>query len=200
MEQIAAEQAAFTLMKESHNGSDISRRYNSLTIDEQKQVFTEMKNLKFSGDTMSLFGNVELFDSNHDGRMDDATAVTKDGVRHDVYNPPTTSGPFNFGDNGIAPPIKSSTESAHRADSVMPTGNGDRTVAGRKSQEDIVSEQVERTGADVLRRGTDIAVQELFRSVGSGGRGPSVGERIGERVSHEGISGAERVLHDVLRR
>lgn len=86
MEQNNAEQAAFTLMSEASHGQDISRRYNALTSDEQKQVFSEMKNLQMNPETSRLFGSVDLFDSNDDGRMEDARWVGKNGITRDVYD------------------------------------------------------------------------------------------------------------------
>lgn len=87
MEQHNAEQAAFTMMSEASHGQDISRRYNSLSSDEQKQVFSEMKNLQMNNETSKLFGNIDLFDSNNDGRMDDAKWAGRNGITRDVYDP-----------------------------------------------------------------------------------------------------------------
>lgn len=86
MEQQSAEHAAFTMLSEASRGQDISRRYNSLTSEEQKQVFTEMKSLQMNSETSKLFGNVDLFDSNQDGRMDDARWASRNGITRDVYD------------------------------------------------------------------------------------------------------------------
>lgn len=86
MDNQSAESAAFTMMSEASHGQDISRRYNSLTSDEQKQVFSEMKNLQMNPETSRLFGNVDLFDSNTDGRMDDARWAGRNGITRDVYD------------------------------------------------------------------------------------------------------------------
>jgi hypothetical protein len=86
MNEVSAEQAAFTLMATARGGEDISARYNSLNIDEQRQVFSQMKNLQQDSQTMHLFGNIELIDINNDGRMDDARVALKGGGERDVYN------------------------------------------------------------------------------------------------------------------
>ncbi|MBK9141191.1 MAG: hypothetical protein IPM23_01745 [Candidatus Melainabacteria bacterium] len=83
--RINAGDAAFTLMSEARGGEDISRRYNSLSPAEQRDVFAEMKGLQSADDTMALFGNVELVDNDRDGIMDDARAM-KAGRLIDVYD------------------------------------------------------------------------------------------------------------------
>ncbi|MBZ0184945.1 MAG: DUF3106 domain-containing protein, partial [Candidatus Obscuribacterales bacterium] len=86
MESFNANDAAFTLMSEASDGKDISNRYNSLTPQEQKDVFGKMTDMQSSKDTMKLFGNLELFDNNKDGVMDDAKSFQRDGSIKDVYN------------------------------------------------------------------------------------------------------------------
>lgn len=217
MEQQHAEQAAFTLMKETSEGSDISRRYNSLSVDEQKQVFTEMKSLQADPQTMKLFGNVELFDSNHDGRMDDAISTgKKDGVRRDVYN--DAGAPKEQAKNGeakqdvaaqndgkqidvadaqAAKPMSRQEQNRQRYEQQMESM---RNRVGHPSGTPDVTDRMQRTGEDVLRRGGQVVVDEVFRGMRNGGRGhgPSTSDRIEDRLGREGVNGANRILRNVL--
>lgn len=82
--RLEAGDAAFVLMSEARAGEDISNRYNSLSLAEQKEVFTQMKGLQSDDSTSALFGNIELVDSDRNGIMDDARAM-KGGRLIDVY-------------------------------------------------------------------------------------------------------------------
>lgn len=79
---------AVKMMQDASQGRDISTQYNSMPPQEQRQAFTEMKELRSNPNTMNQFGNVELVDHNNDGLMDDARARMRDGTAKDVYNPP----------------------------------------------------------------------------------------------------------------
>lgn len=78
---------AVKMMQDASQGRDISAQYNNMPPQEQRQAFTEMKDLKSNPNTMRQFGNVELIDSNNDGLLDDAKARVAGGTK-DVYNPP----------------------------------------------------------------------------------------------------------------
>lgn len=79
---------AVKMLGDASQGRDISAQYNNMLPQEQRQAFTEMQNLKSNPSTMRQFGNVELFDSDKDGFLDDARARMRDGSSKDVYNPP----------------------------------------------------------------------------------------------------------------
>ncbi len=85
MNNFDASDAAFTIMSEASEGSDISRRYNALSSSEQKQVFSQMQGLKSSQDTMKLFGDVEIVDNNGDGILDRAYNIEADGSKATIY-------------------------------------------------------------------------------------------------------------------
>lgn len=79
---------AVKMLQDASQGKDISEQYNNLPPQEQMQALTEMQNLKSNPNTMRQFGNVELFDGDKDGFLDDARARMRDGSSKDVYNPP----------------------------------------------------------------------------------------------------------------
>jgi hypothetical protein len=89
MDARASEDAAFTMLHEASVGKDISNRYNSLTLPEQQQVLSSMRAVQ-SG-MMAQFGNIELYDNDKDGILDDARARVVDKnsnvLSRDVYNP-----------------------------------------------------------------------------------------------------------------
>lgn len=85
MNNFEAGDAAFTIMSEASEGADISRRYNSLTSSEQRQVFSQMQGLKSSQDTMKLFGDVEIVDNDNNGIMDSAYKKGADGSKSTIY-------------------------------------------------------------------------------------------------------------------
>lgn len=82
---------AVKMLQDASQGKDISEQYNNLPPQEQMQALTEMQNLKSNPNTMRQFGNVELFDGNKDGFLDDARARMRDGSSKDVYSPPQDS-------------------------------------------------------------------------------------------------------------
>ncbi len=89
MDAVASENAAFTMLHEASEGKDISNRYNSLSLPEQRQVLTSMRDMQ--SEMLAQFGNVELYDSDRDGILDDAKTHVKDKNNQmfdkDVYNP-----------------------------------------------------------------------------------------------------------------
>lgn len=93
MDARASEDAAFTMLHEASRGQDISSRYNALTLPEQRQVMGDMTAMK--AQMPAQFGNVELFDKDNDGILDDASArvdkKTGNNIENvtynDVYNP-----------------------------------------------------------------------------------------------------------------
>jgi hypothetical protein len=205
MDHQSAEQAAFTVMSEAGHGQDISRRYNSLTSDEQRQVFTEMKSLQLNAETSKLFGNIELFDNNHDGLMDNALSTGKDGSTRAVY------------DNGNQRAHQSTnrTQGYMRAEA---TPSADENVRPVQADEDVRTvsssphrpavgkapnemDRLENTSDRAVRRAGEIVLDETVRGVFQQGRhGPSTGDRIEKRLERESVYGAARVLDDVLHR
>ena len=86
MENFNANDAAFTLMSDAKAGSDISRKYNSLNSNDQKDVFDAMLHLKSDNSTMKLFGNIELVDSDGNRILDDLKLNKTDGSIKDLYS------------------------------------------------------------------------------------------------------------------
>lgn len=221
MEHQSAENAAFTMMSEASHGQDISRRYNSLTSDEQKQVFTEMKSLQMSPDTSKLFGNIDLFDSNHDGRMDDVQWTGKNGNTRDVYNTDSRASNNSMGQPleraGGERPADEIAQQSRQSDNVQNESRygqnrygenrygQNRNYGHDRSADEIARnpEPIDRLGKatdNAMRRAGEIVLDESIRGLNRhGGHGPSVGERIEKRMERDSVQGANRALRNILR-
>lgn len=129
----ASEDAAFTMLHEASVGKDISNRYNSLTLPEQQQVLSSMRAVQ-SG-MMAQFGNIELYDSDKDGILDDACARVVDKnnnvLNRDVYNPA-----------GVRPQAQG--ETAHTERSQKPNGQPNDAGAGKNDTRGVEAETSSR--------------------------------------------------------
>jgi hypothetical protein len=133
MDARASEDAAFTMLHEASVGKDISNRYNSLTLPEQQQVLSSMRSVQ-SG-MMSQFGNIELYDSDQDGILDDARARVVDKsnnvLNRDVYNPV-----------GVRPQAQG--ETAHTEKSQKDNGKHNDAGAGKNNTGGVEQETSHR--------------------------------------------------------
>ena len=171
MDARASEDAAFTMLHEASHGKDISNRYNSLTLPEQRDVLQSMRSMQ--AEMPAQFGNVVLSDDDRDGILDDATArVVKskgnpDNVTYkDVYNPvggksreETSSGSRPLTPDGR--PHGSQKDEKHAADAVKGTAKEDHAEAGQPlpSRQEISRDPFLRQADNLLRtasRGGDI--------------------------------------------
>lgn len=156
MDAAASENASFVMLHEASEGKDISNRYNSLSLPEQRQVLTSMRQMQ--SEMMAQFGNVELFDSDNDGILDDAKAHLKDKnnnqlVDKDVYNP--------FGVKQQSEKIQMSdaarTGETQSSDGVSPDAGGFKNVSRAAdtvphlSQSDINRDPLLRQADNLLR-------------------------------------------------
>jgi hypothetical protein len=133
MDARASEDAAFTMLHEASVGKDISNRYNSLTLPEQQQVLSSMRAVQ-SG-MMAQFGNIELYDSDKDGILDDARARVVDKnnnvLNRDVYNPA-----------GVRPQAQG--ETAHTERSQKPNGQPNDAGPGKNDTRGVEAETSSR--------------------------------------------------------
>lgn len=158
MDAVASENAAFTMLHEASEGKDISNRYNSLSLPEQRQVLTSMRDMQ--SDMLAQFGNVELYDSDRDGILDDAKAHVKDKNNQvfdkDVYNP--------FGTKAKSDTPQAVAEETAKTDVPAPDmsakkANFEAPALNLPNQTDINRDPVLRQADNLLRqasRGGDI--------------------------------------------
>ena len=152
MDAVASENAAFTMLHEASEGKDISNRYNSLSLPEQRQALTSMRDMQSEMPTQ--FGNVELYDSDRDGILDDAKVHVKDKSNQvldkDVYNP--------FGTKAKSDTETAKTDVPTRNSSVQ-NANAEVPALNLPNQTDINRDPVLRQADNLLRqasRGGDI--------------------------------------------
>ncbi|MBX9949873.1 MAG: hypothetical protein K2Y39_11965 [Candidatus Obscuribacterales bacterium] len=160
MDANASENAAFTMLHEASVGKDISNRYNALTLPEQRQVLDSMRAVQ-SG-MMAQFGNIELYDGDQDGILDDARARVVDKSNNvltkDVYNP-TGARPQTQGENSRVD--KSPTGNARQNDAGADKlgGTSSESTAALPTQQDINRDPFMRQADNLMRtaaRGGDI--------------------------------------------
>lgn len=174
MNNFEAGDAAFTIMSEASQGADISRRYNSLTSSEQKQVFSQMQGLKSSQDTMKLLGDVEIVDNDNNGILDSAYKKGADGSKSTIYtdskiedffpNKKPAAEPYLGTGIGIDPEnafskelLKNGLASARDQQVAQPHGN--EKPFAPLSQREILQDPYLRQADNMLRqasRGSDI--------------------------------------------
>ncbi|MCA9802048.1 MAG: hypothetical protein KC777_08685 [Cyanobacteria bacterium HKST-UBA02] len=169
MEHFNSADAAFTIMSEAGDGKNISNRYNSLTPSEQKEVFTRMQDLQSSTDTMKLFGNVQLFDSNRDGIMDDARSRHLDGSVEDVYDS-NAAFPVERG----APESGKGPSGPGRSGRSQESGDGFRPLTQREISRDPHLQQ-----ADIML-GRASRGQDIYSRYSTFGRDPGMLEAMRE--------------------
>lgn len=164
MDSMSSDNAAFTMLHEAAGGKNISDRYNSLSLPEQRQVLSSMRQLQ--SEIMGKFGNIELIDSNRDGILDDARANVN-GIHgqawKDVYNPSLArlSKPDVHGSNGIAREVSKEAES--KPDSSDSNNGAAREIAKEAEPKNLP------TQADINRDSWLRQADALLRQAARGG-------------------------------